>query len=60
MEPTSVISAVLKAAELIKKIRDEAIKWPPEDARYYGAWINVAGDNAVTVRGSFSAKKRVR
>jgi hypothetical protein len=45
MELTSAAtgaSALLKAVESIKKIRETADKLPPEDARYYGAWIDVA------------------
>jgi hypothetical protein len=47
MEPTSLVtgtSTVLKAAELIKKMVDDAGKLPPEDAKYYGGWINVASE----------------
>jgi hypothetical protein len=47
MEPISIAtgaSAVLKAIESINKIRADADKLAPDDARYYGTWINVASE----------------
>jgi hypothetical protein len=47
MEPVSVLSAVdpiLKAGEAIKALVVGADQLAPDDARYYGTWINVAGE----------------
>jgi hypothetical protein len=45
VEPTSAVAtvgALVRVAENLKRLVDDARKLAPEDVAYYGAWINIA------------------